>query len=82
MTATEHNTYARYTRPGAIHEHAWLVESRHSTSAGLVVYVKCGTCKTRRVDIQDRVESPPTAVSKEVATPRRSDSRSKLSSSL
>ncbi|MCX6469408.1 MAG: hypothetical protein NTW76_08855 [Corynebacteriales bacterium] len=45
------------------HEHAWLTESAHRTSDGIVLYVRCGDCGTRRVDIAARTDMPPTAVS-------------------
>lgn len=50
------------TRP---HEHAWIAESRHSTSEGVVVYVRCHDCGTRRVDLQARPIMPPVALSAE-----------------
>lgn len=49
-----------------VHEHAWLVDSRHPTSEGTVVYVRCGECGMQRVDLQAHPQSPPTAVSREV----------------
>ncbi|MFJ4222668.1 hypothetical protein [Microbacterium sp. NPDC089695] len=45
------------------HEHAWVAESRHPTSEGVVVYVRCGDCGTRRVDLQERPSMPPRALS-------------------
>ena len=51
-------------RPAAeAHEHAWLVESRHPTSEGVVLYVRCSACGTRRVDLQPHPHTPPTALS-------------------
>ncbi|PRB60845.1 hypothetical protein [Microbacterium sp. MYb45] len=47
------------------HEHAWLVESRHPTGEGVVLYVRCGGCGTRRVDLQSHPHTPPTALSTE-----------------
>ncbi len=49
------------------HEHAWLVESAHNTSEGMVLYVRCGAgCGARRIDRQGLVETPPSAVSQVV----------------
>ncbi|EYT61534.1 MULTISPECIES: hypothetical protein [Microbacterium] len=45
------------------HEHAWLVESRHPTSEGIVLYVRCSACDTRRVDLQAHPHIPPAAMS-------------------
>ncbi|MFK0240624.1 hypothetical protein ACIQTX_07155 [Microbacterium sp. NPDC090281] len=47
------------------HEHAWLVESRHPTSEGIVLYVQCSGCSTRRVDLQPHPNMPPRALSAE-----------------
>lgn len=52
------------TRGG--HEHAWTVESRHPTSAGHVLYVRCAACGTHRVDLQHHADAPPTALSRAV----------------
>lgn len=55
-------------RPTRIaHEHAWRVDSRHPTSEGIVLYVRCGACGTRRVDLQSHPQVPPTALSRETA---------------
>jgi hypothetical protein len=48
------------------HEHAWLVESRHPTSEGTVLYVRCADCGTRRVDVQGHPHLPPAAMSHEL----------------
>jgi hypothetical protein len=48
------------------HEHAWLVQSQHTTSEGVVVYVRCSDCGTRRVDLQTHPAMPPSAVSIEL----------------
>lgn len=50
----------------ATHEHAWLIESRHPTSEGVVLYVRCGDCGTRRVDLQTSSAMPPAPVSVEL----------------
>lgn len=60
-----------HTRPiprqtAAPHEHAWVAESRHPTSDGVVLYVRCTGCDTRRVDLQERPGMPPVALSGEV----------------
>lgn len=36
----------------AAHEHAWITESRHRTSEGTVLYVRCTDCPARRVDLK------------------------------
>jgi hypothetical protein len=51
---------------GHEHEHAWATESRHPTSAGWVLYVRCVTCGMRRVDVQDRHHVPPAPLSRVV----------------
>jgi len=50
----------------APHEHAWLVESRHRTSDGTVLYVRCTDCAMRRVDLQPHAQMPPTALSRDL----------------
>ncbi|WP_144874064.1 hypothetical protein [Microbacterium sp. 1.5R] len=58
------------SRPTSLsHEHAWLVDSRHRTSEGVLLYVRCGECATRRVDLQTHPAAPPSAVSIELAGP-------------
>jgi hypothetical protein len=44
------------------HEHGWAVESAHSTSDGRVLYVRCLECGARRVDLERRPETPPSAL--------------------
>lgn len=46
--------------------HDWQVESRHGTSTGTVVYVRCGRCGARRVELQESPWLPPLAISREV----------------
>jgi hypothetical protein len=58
------------TAPAAAHEHAWLIESRHRTSEGMLLYVRCEGCGTRRVDAQSHSHRPPTALSRELGLPR------------
>lgn len=48
----------------AAHEHAWVSESRHRTSEGTVVYVRCAACDARRVDLQPHTATPPIAMSR------------------
>lgn len=49
--------------PVVDHEHAWRTESAHTTSDGRVLYVRCVGCGTRRVDLQQRTDDPPWALS-------------------
>jgi len=51
------------------HEHAWLTESAHRTSLGLLRYVRCAGCGGRRVDLQHHPEQPPAALSAAVLPP-------------
>lgn len=46
------------------HEHTWRAESRHLTSEGLVLYVRCTGCGTLRVDGQGNDGLPPVALSR------------------
>lgn len=39
-------------RPIATHEHAWVTESQHATSEGVVRYARCVACDSRRVELQ------------------------------
>ena len=55
------------TRPIAVHEHGWTTESRHATSEGVVRYVRCTTCGSRRVDVEPVSAAPPAAASAVVA---------------
>jgi hypothetical protein len=50
-----------------VHEHGWTVESAHSTSEGRVLYVRCAECGTRRVDLQQRPETPPESLTRTVS---------------
>lgn len=56
--------------PAAAHEHAWAVTSRHAVSTGWVLYVRCAGCRALRVDHQAHLETPPAALSAEVAAQR------------
>ncbi|TDE99046.1 hypothetical protein EXU48_02355 [Occultella glacieicola] len=46
------------------HEHAWSTESGHPTSSGHILYVRCEICGVRRVDLQQRYDTPPAPLSK------------------
>ncbi|WP_435746600.1 hypothetical protein [Microbacterium sp. PMB16] len=65
MTSLNTLPIPRLSPPAPSHEHAWLTESRHPTSEGIVLYVRCADCGTRRVDLQPHPLSPPTALSSE-----------------
>ena len=45
------------------HEHGWWVESRHATSRGCVLYVRCAVCGARRVDLVAAGEAIPEPMS-------------------
>jgi hypothetical protein len=62
MTALHTLPLPRIPQP-TTHEHAWLVESRHPTSEGTVLYVRCAECAMRRVDLQPHPQMPPAALS-------------------
>lgn len=49
------------THPIAVHEHGWATESRHATSEGVVRYVRCLACGSRRVDVEPPAVVPPVA---------------------
>ena len=69
MTALHTLPIPRIPHPPT-HEHAWIVESRHPTSEGVVLYVRCTECVMRRVDLQPHPYMPPTALSIGVSAPR------------
>jgi hypothetical protein len=48
------------------HEHAWTTESRHRTSEGELLYVRCTGCGARRIDLQSQPEHPPTALTRPI----------------
>ncbi|MDQ1112542.1 hypothetical protein QE418_001990 [Microbacterium testaceum] len=52
--------------PASLHEHAWLTESTHRTSEGLLRYVRCTRCCARRVDIDAASVVPPSALTREI----------------
>jgi hypothetical protein len=49
-----------------VHEHAWITESAHRTSEGVIVYVRCAACGTRRVDLRAADAMPPAQQSQEI----------------
>lgn len=62
MTSTDTLPILRPTAAPAAHEHSWLTESRHSTSEGTIVYVRCGACAARRVDLRPSSTTPSTSL--------------------
>ncbi|MFJ4254910.1 hypothetical protein [Microbacterium sp. NPDC090003] len=62
MTTTNTLPILRPAPAPVAHEHSWLTESRHATSEGIVVYVRCGTCAARRVDLRPSSATPSTAL--------------------
>ena len=57
----------RTVEPSALaHEHGWQVESQHQTSVGCVIYVRCGACGVRRVDVLRPGDQMPTPLSAEL----------------
>jgi hypothetical protein len=66
MTALHTRPIPRPLATERPHEHAWLVESRHSTSEGFVLYVHCAGCAARRVDLQSHPLRPPEALSRQI----------------
>ncbi|WP_336631164.1 MULTISPECIES: hypothetical protein [unclassified Microbacterium] len=64
MTAIAHSQpVPASTSATSPHEHGWSVESRHSTSDGVILYVRCTSCGVRRVDREHGRGTPPTALS-------------------
>lgn len=69
MTALHTRPIPRPVSPAEpLHEHGWRVDSRHSSSEGVIVYVRCAECGAHRVDLQPHPDIPPAALS--VALPR------------
>lgn len=62
MTSTDTLPIPRPTTAPMAHEHFWLTESRHSTSEGIVVYVRCGACTARRIDLRPSSAAPSTSL--------------------
>ena len=69
MTANDDVLTTRRSWRLRTHEHAWLTESAHRTSLGLLRYVHCAGCGGRRVDLQQHPEQPPAALSAAVLPP-------------
>ncbi|WP_149083348.1 MULTISPECIES: hypothetical protein [Microbacterium] len=67
MTSPDTLPIPRLSSPAETHEHAWLVESHHPTSEGMVLYVRCTGCASRRVDLAGHPQTPPTALSRAVS---------------
>jgi hypothetical protein len=59
---------SRETSTQTRHEHSWATESRHATSAGYVVYVRCTACGSHRVDLQGHREMPPAPLTRVVGS--------------
>ncbi|MFC4139751.1 MULTISPECIES: hypothetical protein [unclassified Microbacterium] len=55
--------------PPHSHEHVWTTESRHRTSEGVIVYVRCADCGARRVDLLPFCGLPPAAASRTAPAP-------------
>ena len=66
MTSLHTLPIPRIPSPTPTHEHAWLVESRHRTSEGTVLYVRCADCGSRRLDTQAHPQQPPIALSRTI----------------
>ena len=48
-------------------EHGWVTASRHATSQGVVVYVRCVRCASHRVELASAGSAmPPRAMSRPV----------------
>lgn len=73
MTVDEQLLTARGRRPDLEHEHAWQTESAHRTSLGLLRYVICVGCRSRRVDLQPHPDRPPAALSATMPPPGVAD---------
>lgn len=69
MTAPQTLPIPRIPTQTPSHEHAWFVESRHRTSEGTLLYVRCTGCGIRRLDAQSHPHRPPSAVSREIGLP-------------
>lgn len=66
MHTTANNPIQRNTTTIRERKHDWSVESRHITSTGHVLYMRCGTCGARRVNFQERMDLPPIALSSDL----------------
>lgn len=65
-TSTQQTSTPEASTPKTRHEHSWATESRHATSAGYVVYVRCTACGSHRVDLQGHRELPPAPLTRVV----------------
>lgn len=61
----------RYADKTELHEHGWTTQSSHTTSDGVVVYVRCESCGTQRVDLLRRGGLLPAAMSRELSPDNR-----------
>ncbi len=66
MSTSPHLRAPGVPAPGAPHEHAWVAESRHVTTDGVVLYVRCTACAVRRIDLQAVTEMPPEALTRSI----------------
>ncbi|WP_141871070.1 hypothetical protein [Microbacterium saperdae] len=66
MTSLHTLPIPRIPSPTAAHEHVWLVESRHRTSDGTLLYVRCADCGIRRLDLQGHPQQPPVGLSRAI----------------
>ncbi|MCP2636592.1 hypothetical protein K0817_008430 [Microbacterium sp. HD4P20] len=63
MTKQATSGNARHDDLHTGHEHGWSIQSAHATSEGRVLYVRCADCGMWRVDLENRPEAPPSAIS-------------------
>ncbi|MEV4668173.1 hypothetical protein [Microbacterium sp. LWO12-1.2] len=66
MTTLHTLPIPRIPLPATTHEHAWLVDSRHRTSEGTLLYVRCADCGSHRLDVQVHPQQPPAALTREI----------------
>jgi hypothetical protein len=66
QTSAPEASTPKTSTPKTRHEHSWATESRHATSAGYVVYVRCTACGSHRVDLQGHRELPPAPLTRVV----------------
>ena len=68
MTTTDTRPAPHSSAQETRHEHSWTTESRHATSAGYVLYVRCTGCGRHRVDLQGHRELPPAPLTRVVGS--------------
>lgn len=68
MTTIDTRPAPQTSTQEARHEHSWATKSRHATSAGYVVYVRCTACGSHRVDLQGHREMPPAPLTRVVGS--------------